>query len=68
MSLILNLDPDPLVALFGTIGEDDARLTPTMAHALSFVSLLDRGVILLKWQDAALPTQAQWLNDLTPCL
>ena len=68
--LILNLDlePNPLIALFGTSGKDDMRLTPTKSRTLSFASLLARRAILLRWRDAAQPTHTQWLRDIMSCL
>lgn len=70
LSLILNLElePNPLVALFGTTGEVDLRLTPSKSRTLSFASLLARRAILLRWRDAAPPTHAQWLRDIMSCL
>ncbi len=71
LSLIVSLDiePDPLVALFGTMGgETDVRLTPARRRTLSFASLLARRAILLRWKDAAPPTHAQWVLDIMSCL
>uniref|UniRef100_A0A669D0H5 Reverse transcriptase domain-containing protein n=1 Tax=Oreochromis niloticus TaxID=8128 RepID=A0A669D0H5_ORENI len=66
LSLIIghHMDPDPLVALFGTTGEADARLTSSQRCMLSFASLVARHAILLRWRGAPLPTQAQWLRGL----
>lgn len=70
LSLILNckLEPDPLVALFGTTGDDNTCLTPNMRRTIAFASLLARRAILLRWRDAAPPTHAQWLRDIMSCL
>lgn len=70
LSLIVGLDiePNPLVALFGTTGEVDVCLTPAKRRTLSFASLLARRAILLMWRDAAPPTHAQWLRDIMSCL
>lgn len=59
LSLIVSLDiePNPLVALFGTIGEGEVRLT-----------LAKWRTILLRWRDAAPSTHAQWLRDVMSCL
>lgn len=55
----------PLVALFGTTGEDDVCLTPIKCRTVSFASLLAR---LLRWRDAGLPTHTQWASDVMSCL
>ena len=70
LSQILNimLEPNPLVALFGTTGEDDVLLTSSKCRTLSFASLLARRAVLLRWRDAAPPTHTQWLRDIMSCL
>ncbi|KAL0149606.1 hypothetical protein M9458_055133 [Cirrhinus mrigala] len=70
LSLILNLElePDPLIALFGTAGEDDMYFTAIKRRILSFASLLASRAVLLRWKDAAPPTHAQWLRDIMTCL
>lgn len=62
LSLILeyHMDPNPLVAIFGTNGEAGAWLT----LSVSFASLVARCAVLLRWTGAALPTRAQWLRCL----
>lgn len=62
LSLILeyHMDPNPLVSIFGTNGEADARLT----LSVSFASLVAKCAVLLRWTGAALPTRAQWLRRL----
>ncbi|RXN27904.1 Stonustoxin subunit alpha [Labeo rohita] len=62
------LEPDPLIALFGTAGEDDMYFTAIKRRILSFASLLARRAVLLMWKDAAPPTHAQWLRDIMTCL
>ena len=66
--LYFELEPCPLVALFGTTGEMAARLTPVKRCTLSFSSLMARRALLLRWRDAAPPTHAQWLRDIMSCL
>ena len=70
LSLIVNLDiePKPLVTLFGNKGEVDGHLRPAKWPTLLFASLLARCAMLLMWRDAALPTHAQWLRDVMTCL
>ena len=70
LSLIVNLDiePKPLVTLFGNTGEVNGHLRPAKWPTLSFASLLARCAMLLMWRDAALPTHAQWLRDVMTCL
>lgn len=62
------MEPNPLLALFGTTGEVDVRLTPAKRRTLSLASLMARRAILLMWRDAALPTHTQWLRDVMSCL
>lgn len=70
LSLILycNLEPNPLVAVFGTTGDDNTSFSPNKRHTIAFASLLARRAILLRWKDSAPPTHAQWLKDIMSCL
>ena len=70
LSLIVGLDmePNPLIALFGTTDDVNVRLTPAKRRTLSFASLLARRALLLRWRNAAPPTHAQWLRDVMSCL
>lgn len=63
-----DIEPDPLIALFGTTGDNVERLSPGKRRILSFASLLARRAILLRWVDAAPPTHTQWLRDIMACL
>lgn len=69
LSRVLNikLEPNPLIALFGVM-EEEEELTTSKRCTLSFASLLVWQAILLKWKDASPPTQAQWLEDIMSCL
>lgn len=60
LSLILgyHMDPNTLVAIFGTTGESDARLSSSQRCTLSFVPLVARRAVLLRWRGAPLPTHA----------
>lgn len=64
----LKLALNPLLALFGTVGEGDKYITGAKRRVLSFGYLLARRAILMRWKAAAPPTHVQWLADLMSCL
>lgn len=68
LNLNFNLEPNCLLALFGTTGEDGVRLTPIKCCMLFFASLLARHAVLLTWREAAPPTHTLWLRDIVSCL
>ena len=63
-----DLDPDPLVALLGTAGGDGLPLTRSESRMVDFALLMARRAVLLKWKDAAPPSNRQWLCDIMSCL
>ncbi|CAB1449412.1 unnamed protein product [Pleuronectes platessa] len=48
--------------------EAEVELSIEKRHTISFVSLLARRLILLRWRDASSPTHAQWLEEIMSCL
>ena len=63
-----DLDPDPLLALFGTVGSEGLPLTRTEGRMVDFALLIARRAVLLKWKDAAPPSLNQWLHGIMSCL
>ncbi|CAB1433678.1 unnamed protein product [Pleuronectes platessa] len=48
--------------------ETEVELSIEKRRTISFVSLLARRLILLRWRDASSPNHAQWLEEIMSCL
>ena len=60
-ALNISIEPNPLIAIFGTPSE---TVTRAQSDVIAFTSLLARRRILLGWKSTTPPSLARWLEDV----
>lgn len=58
-----NIEPTPLTALFG-VSPTQAQLSVLEMDLVSFVTLLARRLILLRWKSSSPPSFSMWIKDV----
>jgi len=65
-ALNIELDPNPLTALFGIPSRPD--LSISSHQVIAFIPLLARAAILLKWKHVTPPSTDRWIQEVFSCI
>lgn len=59
----VNVDPDPLIAVFGTAPSEE-QFTTLQLNAIAFLTLMARRLILMQWKSVKPPSFKHWVKEV----